>query len=433
MHSSNKTLVLQDNTNIYDVIEKIVENPNYDEPFFICDIDQLIWNVENWKRLMPRVEIFYAVKCNYNREVLETFAALDLGFDCATMDEISKIIALDVSPNKIVFSNPTKIIEHLEYAKQTGVRAMTFDNEEELYKIKKHYPEAELLLRIRCDDESAKYVLGKKFGVLPGSEALDLLRLAKQLELTIIGVHFHVGSGCSDYYAYYKALCAAKGVFDAAIELGFPVKLIDIGGGYPGETINPIDKIAETTNAGLLDNFPDLSVKIIAEPGKYCCNTPYKLVTQIHSKKIVIDENNKKIRMYYVDVNVYNSLFSVLFGEYYKFRPVCENKNAQLHPCIIWGSTSDVNDKITDKFDYLPDLNIGDWLIVEETGAYTVSISCEYNGLSMPKSCAVISKKNWSFLTTKAPKPIRKEKFTFSLNDFLKDRDQPAIFRKIYF
>lgn len=83
------------------------------------------------------------MKANDVKVVLETLAALEAGFDCASMGEIMKVLALGVSPDRIIFANPTKFISHIKYASKVGVTKMTFDSEDELYKIKDVFPSAE--------------------------------------------------------------------------------------------------------------------------------------------------------------------------------------------------------------------------------------------------------------------------------------------------
>lgn len=83
------------------------------------------------------------MKANDVKLVLETLATLDTGFDCASMGEISKILSLGVSPDRIIFANPTKFISHIKYASKVRVTKMTFDSEDELYKISDVFPSAE--------------------------------------------------------------------------------------------------------------------------------------------------------------------------------------------------------------------------------------------------------------------------------------------------
>ncbi|XP_056637570.1 ornithine decarboxylase-like isoform X1 [Diorhabda sublineata] len=420
MSSERCVQVLDGELNTYSVIKKITELPNQEDPFYVCDVSKLIWLYNNWKALLPRVEFFYAMKCNDYKLVLETFAAIGSGFDCASDEEIRKILALNVHPDKIIFANPTKLIHHIEYAAKVGVKTMTFDSLEELNKIKKHHPEAELLIRIRCDDVSAKYVLGKKFGALPTEDSLDLLKVAKSLNLNVIGVAFHVGSGCMNYGIYYEAIAAARKVFDMGRELGFKFQILDIGGGYPGDSKKPLNQIADLINRGLNEYFPDNSIRVIAEPGKYAVNTAFKLVTQINSKNIIRSIKGD-IRMYYVDVSVYNSMINVLFNDYYDCRPVNEMDNEKLHPSIIWGPTHESNDRLSETYHYLPDLKIGDWVILEEIGGYSLCISCGYNGFPIPNVCGVVNKKDWLLLAETVTNPVPKIRFTTSIEYFLKN------------
>lgn len=91
-----------------------------------------------------------------------------------------------------------------------------------------------MVLRIKYDDPSALYVLGKKFGADPNTEAKKLLNLAKSLRLNVIGVAFHIGSGSKNYTIYQNAIASAKKVFDIGSDLGFKFHILDIGGGFPG-------------------------------------------------------------------------------------------------------------------------------------------------------------------------------------------------------
>lgn len=114
---------------------------NLNESFYVCNLSDIIRKYEDWKTFLPRVKPFYAVKCNDDINVLKTLASLGCSFDCASLWEIEKILALNVNPQRIIFANTTKISSHIEFAKRK-VRFMTFDNEDEIYKIFKVYPDA---------------------------------------------------------------------------------------------------------------------------------------------------------------------------------------------------------------------------------------------------------------------------------------------------
>lgn len=74
--------------------------------------------------------------------VLEVLAAMGTGFDCASKMEINKVLSLGVNSDRIIFANPAKPASHIRHASSMGIDLMTFDNEVELHKIKKYYPNA---------------------------------------------------------------------------------------------------------------------------------------------------------------------------------------------------------------------------------------------------------------------------------------------------
>lgn len=100
-----------------------------------------------------------------------------------------------------------------------------------------------MVIRIRYDADNILVKMGNKFGCDPKTDAPHLLNLAKMLNIDVIGVSFHVGSGCEEPIAYRNAIAAAREVFDLAENLGFKFKLLDVGGGYPGYHGESIDEV----------------------------------------------------------------------------------------------------------------------------------------------------------------------------------------------
>lgn len=100
-----------------------------------------------------------------------------------------------------------------------------------------------LILRIRSDAAIVQCPLGIKYGCNIVTEAPALLHVARNLNLDIIGISFHVGSGCGDPAAYRRAIAAARTLFKVGQDLGFNMQVLDIGGGFPGNKHTSIDTV----------------------------------------------------------------------------------------------------------------------------------------------------------------------------------------------
>ena len=217
------------------------------------------------------------MKCAPNSQVLRLLAELGTGFDCASIGEIESVLRLGVEPSRIIYANPAKQANHLRAAYALGVTQTVFDNEDELLKIHRHAPHAEVFLRIMVDDTSSLCRLSQKYGA-PLDTTSELLDLAKHLDINLVGVSFHCGSGVSDPSAFTKAVEDARTVFDQARILGLNLKVLDVGGGFTGEGFA---SMANTLNKALEDNFPS-SVRVIGEPGRYYVSSAFTVGLSSH-------------------------------------------------------------------------------------------------------------------------------------------------------
>ncbi|XP_076105709.1 ornithine decarboxylase-like [Mytilus galloprovincialis] len=174
---------IQEKINLCSLDEKAVS---------IGDLGDIISKHKKWKECLPRVEPFNAVKCNDIYPVIRLLADMGISFDCASKAEIQKILDLGVDPSRIIYANTFKQQSFIKYAGDNGVTLMTFDCEDELTKIKKEYPQANLVLRISPQSNNKVICqLGRKFGCHP-STALQLLQFAKRLELKVIGIRMQI-------------------------------------------------------------------------------------------------------------------------------------------------------------------------------------------------------------------------------------------------
>eukprot|EP00051_Salpingoeca_urceolata_P032143 m.14454 g.14454 ORF g.14454 m.14454 type:complete len:465 (+) comp4801_c0_seq1:245-1639(+) len=377
---------------VLDEISLLAEEDCFDsEPFVVTDIGDIHRKHDKWQKLLPRVEPFYAIKCNNDPLIVKALVALGLSFDCASKGEIEQAVLAGARGDQIVFAHPCKPVSHIKFAKQHNVKLMTFDRAEELLKVKTHFPDAELLLRILPDDSRSLCKLGNKFGARL-SHVATLMAEAKKLGLHVAGISFHVGSGCLDAAAYRDAVELARRAWDIGLDAGFGMHVLDVGGGFPGGVARiSFEESARVLNSALDELFPASSgVRIIAEPGRYFVASACSLVCNVIAKAVVQrddpDEEPSDVphHMVYINDGVYGSFncierdHAVVSG--FPLNPVSESA---LVDCTVWGPTCDGIDLVLEKV-RLPNFEIGSWMVFHDMGAYASSAGSTFNGFPQP-------------------------------------------------
>jgi ornithine decarboxylase len=369
-------------------------DPGDEDTFFVGDLGEVYRQHMRWKKNLPRVKPFYAVKCNPDPQVLRLLAALGTGFDCASKAEIEQVLDMGVDTERIIYAQPCKTNSYVRYVAAKGVKQMTFDNADELRKIAKLYPEAELFLRILTDDSSSLCRLSLKFGASL-DDTDNLLALASELGLNVVGVSFHVGSGASDPLAFLKAVQDADTVFKQAAAHGFNLKTLDVGGGFSGESF---EDMAAVLRDALDEYFPP-SVNIIAEPGRYYVSTAFTIACNIIARRTIHNPaTGESSYMAYVNDGLYGNFSSIMFDHQHPVAKVLRTGNQTLYNshladgCAddevggieysIWGPTCDGIDRITESIRFNHELDVGDWLYFEDMGAYTKCSATKFNGFS---------------------------------------------------
>jgi ornithine decarboxylase len=393
---NNEVEIIDPKMNVFDLVQYFMQSnilTEFDEPFFIVNLGHIIRQYQKWQTYLPKVQPYYAVKCNPDLLILKLLSKLGCFFDCASKNEISKILHLNISPHRIIFANPSKIISHIKFAKEYNVSLLTFDTSFELYKIKLNYPQANLLLRLKTDDRHSMCQFSSKFGV-DIQEVKEICKIAYELDLNIIGISFHVGSGCSSTHTYIHAIENARKAFDIGIEQGFDMHLLDIGGGFPGVDTEKIsfEEIALSINLTIKTYFYDFpNLEIIAEPGRFFVASSHTLILNVINKK---KDENKII--YYVNDGIYGSLNNILMDHFKVDETnliVLSKENGKKYQSIIFGPTCDSLDKITDNI-FLPELSVGDCMIIPCMGAYSIYSSENnegFNGFPKPKTKYIIN------------------------------------------
>jgi ornithine decarboxylase len=402
--NNNDIKLIPKKQDTYDTVNLFLEKNHSEDPFLIVNLGEIIRQYQKWNTHLPYIKPYYAVKCNPDPVILNLLFNLGCNFDCASKNEISKVINLGATPDRIIFANPCKMISQIKYARAHDIDLVVFDDENELYKIKMFHTNAKLVLRIKTDDSSSLCKFNCKFGA-DLEDVSNLLMLAKNLGLNVIGISFHVGSGCRNKLQYKTAIEDCHKVYELAKKLDIHIELIDIGGGFPGysqcisenKEQNEIkfEEIAEVLNESIKNHFYDEEqekylVEFIAEPGRFMVASSHTLVLSIINKKTRINKESKeKEIIYYVNDSIYSTLNNIIHDHFVitneNLFPFNE-RNEKKYKSTIFGPTCDSLDKITDNV-MLPDLLCGEYLYIENLGAYTTAVNYEevlFNGFNKP-------------------------------------------------
>ena len=335
----------------------------YGTPLLVLSLEQIEKNYRLLRTHLPRVKVFYAIKANPHRRILELMRDLGSNFDVASDGEIMELSSLGVDGSRMIYANPMKTVNGLRACRNAGVGKMTFE-----------CPGATVLLRIRIDNSSAHVDLNKKFGAAR-EQALELLLKARDAGLDAAGIAFHVGSQTTSADPYLYALDIAREIFEEAAAAGMQLRIMDIGGGFPipePKVRFNLQEMLNQINARLDEDFP--GVEIWAEPGRFICGTAVNLITSV----IGVTERGGQ-PWYFLDEGLYGTFSGVLFDQW-DFKLISFKEGEQVAATFAGPSCDSLDIMFRGKMTVRQEE--GDLILVPICGAYTSASATTFNGFS---------------------------------------------------
>jgi ornithine decarboxylase len=340
-------------------------------PIVVIDHDIIRKNYTEFKKHLPKVQCYYAVKANPALEIVRTLYKAGASFDVASLPEFMLVYEnikqlppkeqQDFIWDKIIYANPTKPKETLQALDQYKP-LVTYDNLAELKKIKQFAPRAGVVLRLRVPNTGSMVELSSKFGCDAG-EAVDLIQAAFRMGLVVEGVSFHVGSQCTNFENFVQALNMAAAVLQEAKSRGHEIKILDIGGGFPAhynKHVKPFSALAKKINAEIDRLFPK-NIQILAEPGRFLVATAATSIARIIGKAV---RDGKTC--YFIDDSVYHTFSGIIFDHCQYHLKAFKKGKSEI--CAVFGQTCDGLDTISQS-EELPDSEIEDLVYSENIGA----------------------------------------------------------------
>ncbi len=370
-----------------EAVEHLVQR--YGSPLFIIDTARARIQYRQLAAALPGVDLHYALKPLPHASVVQALLEEGAHFDLATNGEVDLVQRSGVAPQRCIHTHPIKRDSDIRTAMAYGVDHFVIDNADELRKFVKYRNRAALLIRVSFRSPDAVCDLSKKFGCAPGAVA-ELLALAAELRIKIVGLSFHVGSQSIGPGMHVSAINVCRDLMHAAADSGYDLTVLDIGGGFPVDYLRkslPIDTYCAPIRSALTSLKPN--VRVIAEPGRYIAAPCAIAVSSVMGRALRDDR-----WWYYLDDGLYGSYSGQVY-DHANYPIEALTASGERHLSVLAGPTCDSIDVIGENLQ-LPKLDVGDLIVGREMGAYTWASASEFNFFPRATVLALDQGRLWS-------------------------------------
>jgi ornithine decarboxylase len=340
-----------------------------------------------WNKHLPKVQPYYAVKCNPDPTLIRWFVRRGAAFDCASareMELVAEHFGGQPLGDQVLFANPCKTLTDISVARRLGIPWVTADSTEELLKLAEADYRPNVLLRVAVDDTWSDCPFAAKFGLALDSVE-EVVRASHHTKTPITGLSFHVGSGSKDPHAFKNAIMVTKDLWAdlQTKNLVGHMNCLDIGGGWSHKP-EVFKEQARLASFGL--KYGIRPTRVIAEPGRFFAAPTHDLYVRVVGKKPRVGGGWR----YTLDESIYGQFSCVPFDHatpaIARIRDVLDGNVEEKRtstPATLFGRTCDSLDWIANSV-ALEELYVGDWLYIPNMGAYTTATSTEFNGFPKP-------------------------------------------------
>jgi ornithine decarboxylase len=367
-------------------IERFIAERAPETPYLVVDLDRVEANYRAMAAAFPQARIFYAIKANPARPVLERLVGLGASFDAASWEEIAMCFAAGATADRISFGNTIKKSSAIRRAREAGIDLFVFDSEAELLKIAAEAPGARVFCRLIVATEGAAFPLARKFGTA-ADMAVELMKQAATLGLVPYGLSFHPGSQQTGPDAHEAAIGQVAMLFDDLAQAGIKLGMINLGGGFPTKYQDEVPAIAEFGRGigrALDFHFEGNLPEVFLEPGRYLVGDAGVVQTEV----VLVSQRSRTdpLRWVYLDIGKFGGL-SETEDECTRYRITTPHDGGPEGPVIIAGPTCDSADTLYESANNRMPLALvsGDKVILHAAGAYVSTYaSTGFNGFKPP-------------------------------------------------
>jgi len=344
---------------------------------YVYDRDSVVSAARSLLELGSVDRVLYAMKANFNPELMRTLAAEGVDFECVSPGEIEWLEqeVPDLTLDRILFTPNFAPRSEYEWALDKGLR-VTLDNLHPLREWPELFADKDLFVRMdpgqgRGHHEHVKTAgVHSKFGV-PRFEIDELVERVNKAGARVVGIHAHSGSGVSDPDNWRNV---ASELIKVAAH--FPdVTTIDLGGGLgvpekPGDKPFDLARMNETL-AEIRAAYPQYALWI--EPGRFLVARAGVLLTHVTQLK-----GKGDMRYLGVATGMNSLIRPALYGAYHEIVNLSRLDETPSETVTVVGPICETGDRLgTDRL--LPPSREGDVILIGNAGAYGYAMSSFYN------------------------------------------------------
>ncbi len=347
---------------------------------------------------LPHI-VCFSVKANSNLAILKIFINEGAGVDIVSGGELYRALRAGVDPGKVVYSGVGKSEEEIRYALESDILMFNVESSQELEVINScaeaMKKKARISLRVNPDVDPLTHphistgLKKHKFGI-DIERSLDEYRRAMKLKyIDIVGVDCHIGSQITEVSPFADALDRLKELILLLRRDGLGIQYLDLGGGlgisYDQETPPHPEEYAKV----IIDRSKDIGCAFIFEPGRVIVGNAGVLVSRVLYTKDNLEKN-----FVIVDAGMNDLIRPSLYDAYHHIQPVVQ-EGRKTYVADVVGPICESGDYIARERE-IPELKRGDLIAVMSSGAYSFSMSSNYN--SRPRVPEVLVKDGQFFI-----------------------------------
>ena len=396
-----------------DQVEKIVQT--YPTPFHIYDEKGIRKTARDFRKAFawnPGFKEYFAVKATPNPTILRILHEEGCGTDCSSMAELIMSERVGITGTEIMFSSNDTPDQEFQKAYELGATINLDDISliDDLKRVTGTIPK-----RISCRfNPGGKFAISNAIMDNPGDakygmtedQIIEAYRRLKAMGAEEFGIHAFLASNTVSN-EYYPVLAGI--LFNLVVKIkqltGISMSFINLSGGVgipyrPDQKANDIAVIGEGVHKAydqiLVPNGLG-NVSIYTECGRFMLGPNGHLVTKVlHEKKTYKDYIG-------VDACASNLMRPAMYGAYHHITVLGKEKEPLDHVYDVTGALCENNDKFAvDR--PLPKIDIGDYLVIHDTGAHGFSMGYNYNGRLW--SSELLLRENGSVLQIRRPETI---------------------------